>query len=378
MLIACLLGVAFLSSHANLGAQTPAGQKPVMAEDVLKNIQVLRGIPLDEFMGTMGFISAATSLNCTDCHVPEALTDWDRYKDDTPLKQTTRKMIVMVNALNQTNFGGKREVTCYTCHRGSTLHPKITPSLEQQYGVVPDVEANEVEVVAKPLPNAPTVDQILDKYIQATGGAQRLGTLNSFIAKGTYSGFDTADREVPVEVYAKVPSQRTTIAHVPVGNGSSKDSTTAFDGRAGWISTPNTFVPMLEMTGGNVDGAKVDADLSFPGRIKQALTNWSSNLPETKIDERDVRVLQGMAGKTLVKLYFDKESGLLVRQVRFVDTKIGFNPTQVDYSDYRDTGGIKLPYHWVLSWTDGMSTFQMKEVQVNAPIDAAKFGKPKG
>src|SRR5712671_2446248 len=121
--VACVLGAGFVAGQARPAGEAPAAGKPVMAEDIFKNIQVLRGIPVDEFMGTMGFISAATSLNCTDCHVPDAIGNWELYKDDTPLKQKTRMMILMVRAINQTNFGGKREVTCYTCHRGSTLHP---------------------------------------------------------------------------------------------------------------------------------------------------------------------------------------------------------------------------------------------------------------
>src|SRR5438445_9317310 len=148
-----------------------------------------------------------------------------------------------------------------------------------------------------------------------------------------------------VEVYAKAPGQRTTVAHVSVGDGTTKDSTTVYDGRAGWISMPNTLVPMLVLTGGNLDGAKVDADFSFPGRIKQALTNWRACFPERTIDDHEVQIVQGIsAGKSLVKLYFDRKSGLLLRQVRYADTVVGLNPTQVDYSDYRELSGVKLPF----------------------------------
>lgn len=375
--VVCLVGVALASGQAAAGGQTASTQKPVMAEDILKNVQVLRGIPLDEFMGTMGFFAAALSLNCTDCHVGAALDNWERYADDTPRKQTTRKMILMVRAINQANFGGKREVTCYTCHRSSN-RPKVTPSLAEQYGTPPPDDPDELESVEQTLaPGAPSADQILDKDIQALGGAQRLANLSSFVAKGTYTGYDTSDAKVPVEVYAKAPGQRTTVAHVSVGDGTTKDSTTVYDGRAGWISMPNTLVPMLVLTGGNLDGAKVDADLSFPGRIKQALTNWRAGFPETTIDDHEVQIVQGIsAGKSLVKLYFDKKSGLLLRQVRYADTVVGLNPTQVDYSDYRELSGVKLPFRWTVTWTDGQSTFEMSEVQLNVPIDAAKFAKP--
>ena len=218
MVIVCLMGVASAGAQAAGASQAASAQKPVMAEDVLKNVQVLRGIPLDEFMGTMGFFAAALSLNCTDCHVGAALDNWERYADDTPRKQTTRKMILMVRMINQASFGGKREVTCYTCHRSSD-HPKVTPSLAEQYGTPPPDDPDEIESPEQAVaPGAPSADQILDRYIQALGGAQRLANLTSFVAKGTYSGYDTSDAKVPVEVYAKAPSQRTTVAHVPVGD----------------------------------------------------------------------------------------------------------------------------------------------------------------
>src|SRR6202166_4227782 len=374
--VACLLGIVSAGGQQSpKNNQAAAAQKPLMAEQVFKNVQVLKGIPVDEFMGTMGFFSSSLRLNCTDCHVKAANDDWARYADNTPLKDTARKMILMVRTINQANFGGKPEVTCYSCHRSSN-RPKVIPSLTAQHGSPPD-DPNEVESRGEPLTrDAPSVDQILDKYIQAVGGAQRLAKLTSFIAKGTYSGYDTSDDKVPVEVYAQAPDQRTTIVHAPVGGGVTKDGTTTFDGHAGWINAANTLVPMLTLTGGNLDGARVDAALSFPGGIKQALSDWSDGFPETNIDGRDVTVIQGTSGKSTVKLYFDKKSGLLVRQVRYAQTIVGLNPTQVDYSDYREVDGVKLAFHWIVTWTDGQSTFQMNQVQPNVAIAAAKFAKP--
>src|ERR1700746_4097879 len=88
----CLMGKS--GAHAQAG-ETGMDQKPQMSEDAFKNVQVLRGIPVNEFMGTMGFFSAALSMNCTDCHVNESAGDWKRYADDTPLKQTARRMVLM-------------------------------------------------------------------------------------------------------------------------------------------------------------------------------------------------------------------------------------------------------------------------------------------
>jgi hypothetical protein len=362
-------------------AQKPPAQKQPMAEDVLKNVQVLKGIPLDEFMGTMGFFAAALDLNCVDCHAPEATGtgggsgDFARYADDTPMKVTARKMILMVRAINKNNFAGQEMVTCYTCHHSSE-RPVIKPSLTEQYEVVPDIDPNDVEAAGKAnAPGAPSADRILDKYIQAIGGAQRLATLTSFVANATYQSFETADSKVPAEVYAKAPNQRMTVAHIHA-EGGIKDSTVTYDGRNGWVFARSTTVPMLTLTGGNLDGAKADAELSFPGGIKQALANLNANYPETDIDGRPVGIVSGTVGKSLVKLYFDKESGLLVRQVRDANTIVGPNPTQIDYSDYRDVSGIKMPFHWVVSWTDNRATWDMTDIQLNVPIDPAKFAKP--
>src|SRR5258708_15424163 len=164
--------------------QVGSDQKPQMAEDVFKNIQVLKGISVDEFMATMGFFSASLSLNCTDCHISESSGSWARYADETALKRTTRRMILMVNTLNKGNFGGQRAVTCYTCHRGTT-HPRAIPSLAQQYGVPPPDDPNEIEISAQ-APATPSADQILVRYIQALGGRERLAALTSLAAMGTY------------------------------------------------------------------------------------------------------------------------------------------------------------------------------------------------
>ena len=173
---------------------------------------------------------------------------------------------------------------------------------------------------------------------------------------------------------AKAPDQRATIAHMLDG-----DSTSTFDGHFGWIASPETLKPMplIELTGGDLDGAKVDAELSFPARIKQTLTDWRVGFPEM-IDNKEVQVLQGRLtpGGLPVKLYFDSTSGLLVRLVRYTNSLVGINPTQIDYSDYRDVSGVKLPYRWIVTWTDGRSTIELSELRANVPIDATKFAKP--
>src|SRR5499426_4617798 len=139
-------------------------QKPLMAEEVFKNVQILKGIPVNQFMDTMGFFAASLGLNCVYCHVSESLENWDRFADDVPRKRMARTMILMVDDINKTKFGGRRALTCYTCHRGAQA-PRVIPSLADQYGL-PTEDPNLVEIVPD-APKSPTAEEILDKYIQA-------------------------------------------------------------------------------------------------------------------------------------------------------------------------------------------------------------------
>jgi photosynthetic reaction center cytochrome c subunit len=321
-------------------------------------------------MDTMGFFSAALGLNCTGCHVAESLQDWSKFADDVARKLMARNMIRMVDTINKTQFGGRRVLTCWSCHRGTQV-PEVVPSLAAQYEI-PAEDPNALEIVPDG-PKEPSADEILDKYIAALGGAQRLANLKSFTATGTIEGYDTYHKKVPMELYVKAPSQRTMISH-----GQNGDSSVVFDGRAGWIAMVTNPVRLLPMMpGAELDGGKFDADVALPAGIKQALTDWKVGIPPTTIGDKEVNVIQGTgAGKTRFKLYFEAESGLLARQVRYSDTPIGMVPIQVDYSDYREVAGVKMPFKIVITWTDGQSIIELSQVQPNATIGPEKFSKP--
>ena len=265
-------GIAKVTGQAPPQGGTQAPPSPadgvVLAEQYFKNIQVLKGIPVDEFMDTMGMFAAATGMNCVDCHVSDAGGDWAKYANDTAFKQTTRRMVTMVNTLNAGSFGGRPLVTCFTCHRGLRA-PATLPSLDLQYGDPPPVDPDQI---TRATPGAPTSDQILDKYLQALGGAQRVAGITSITGKGSYRAYDDFQLS-PFDLYAKAPDQRTTIQHSEYG-----DMTITYDGKNAWMAAPADIrpFPVVQYSGGNLDGARVDAILEFPGRLKQALTNWQS------------------------------------------------------------------------------------------------------
>ena len=108
-------------------AQGAPAQSPPMAENVFKNIQVLKGIPADEFMDTMGMFASSLLFDCTGCHVQEILTNRDAFAMSTPRIQRARQMVVMVNTINKNFFGGQPRVTCFTCHRGA-IKPLNAPA----------------------------------------------------------------------------------------------------------------------------------------------------------------------------------------------------------------------------------------------------------
>jgi outer membrane lipoprotein-sorting protein len=245
------------------------------------------------------------------------------------------------------------------------------PSLTVQYGL-PTEDPNATEIVPD-APREPSAEQILDKFITAVGGADRLNGLKSFVARGTYEGFDSYEQKVPFEILAKAPNRRTTIAHTQNG-----DTTTTFDGRAGWIAAVDKPLPLMTLSpGGELDGARLDADIAFPGTIKQALSQWRVGFPITTIEDKQVQIVQGIAaGGTRVKLFFDVESGLLARVVRYTNTRIGTVPTQVDYSDYREVAGIRMPFRWKITWTGGQSSIELSEIQQNVAINDVKFAQP--
>jgi hypothetical protein len=359
--------VAWVTSIVAAGGQAAPPDRPPMAEEVFKNIQVLKGIPVDQFMGTMGFFSASLGLNCTDCHSDESGGNWEKYADDTALKRTARRMITMMQAINNDNFGGRQMVTCNTCHRG-TSGPNVMPSLTQLYATpLPDEPGDPIAQA----PRQPTADQILDRYIGLVGGAQPAG-FTSYVANGLYRGFDDSE-QTPVEIYADSMARRTTIVHAVSGV-----TTTTSDGRSGWIAGPPTDrpFPLIAVTGQELEGQKLETELFFPSRIKQALRNWRVGFP-TEINDREVQVVQGTtAGGGVATLCFDAQTGLLVRMIRYGVSPVGRIVTRVDYSDYRDVGSVKMPFKWTVSWLDGRSTFELARVQPNVAIDAAKFAKP--
>ena len=176
MAVVWLIGSALAAPQA----QRPAAKKT--SDTVFKNIQVLKDVPVDDFMGTMGVMCAALGFDCSDCH-EGAGTEKVDWAADTPKKVRARGMVRMMTAINRDNFAGRQTVTCWTCHHGRD-RPSTTPTMEHMYGPA----SQEMDDVLTQMPGQPAADQIVDKYIQAIGGADRVAGLKSYVAKGVSVG----------------------------------------------------------------------------------------------------------------------------------------------------------------------------------------------
>jgi photosynthetic reaction center cytochrome c subunit len=324
------------------------------AEEVYKNITALKGTPADQLVPAMQFISASLGVECSTCHVegkPEA--------DDKGPKKTARAMIEMTNMINKNAFNGRQQVTCYSCHNGHERPTAIPPVLESD--PAPRTEA------ARPAAGTPqpTADDVIAKYVTAVGGADAIKKITTRVGKGEITAMGSKNS---IELYTKAPNKRITITKSANG-----ESVTAFDGTTGWMGSPSRG---REMDAGGASAAALDAEFALALRIKELYPQIRRGRVE-KVNGIDCEVLQGQAaGRPTIRLLFDKNTGLLTRMVRYAETPLGRNPTQVDYADYREVDGVKVPFRWTLSRTNGRFTIQLTEVKANVPVEDSRFARP--
>ena len=331
---------------------------PRKAEDAFKNIQVLKGVPADQLIPAMQFITASLGVECDYCHVQGAFD-----KDEKKPKEVARKMMQMMFAIDKESFAGQRAITCYSCHRGATKPVGIPVISNEEKPVMETGGAGGNESAA----SEPAPDEILGKYIRALGGADALQKISSRVEKGTMTA--AGGRQFPVDIFTRAPDKRASIMHMPNG-----DSITVFDGKDGWLGVPGR--PVREMSGSDAEAAKQDATLAFPLHVREMFSEIQAGAPE-KIGDHTANVIVGSnPGQAPVRLYFDEPSGLLVRLLRYSESPLGRNPTRIDYSDYRDQGGTKVPFRWTVARPAGRFTIQVEKIEDNVPVDDGRFAKP--
>jgi len=345
------LGALFCLGSLSAQTASPPLLRGKSADEIYRNIQILKSVPADEVLPSMQFMSSSLGVHCEHCHIEGAFD-----KDDKKPKQQARDMMKMVSTLNRINFAGQPGITCFTCHRGA-LRPRRTPAV--------------LETSTRPaFPNVATgtsASRIIDRYLEAVGGVAALQRVSSLTKKGTIEL--GAGITFPIQIALKQPDLR--CVHISFPNGESDE---VEKGGIGWSLVPGR--PLHEMSKEEAASARVDADPSFVSRLKETFVKLEVR-PDVQIGDNTVAVLRASKStEAPVRLYFDKKSGLLVRLVRYVNSPLGRNPTQIDYSDYREVAGMRLPFRWTVAQPQGHFTVQLSEVQVNVPIDDSRFAKP--
>jgi len=347
---------------APASAQVSPANEGKKAEEVYKNIKALRGTPANELNQSMHLMKGAVGLDCIYCHIER---EWD--KDVKPPKETARQMIVMMNDINARQFGGKQVVTCNTCHNG-----RPTPSAMPAFPVL--------EPVTAPKPALPTADQIFAKYVQALGGEQALRKVTSRVITGTQYIPTGPGGVVPtpasVERLQKAPNLSVTTYRAPTFSIAE-----GFDGKAAW--TQNQAGRVLDPVRIDAGRAARAADFYEPLNLKREYAELSVRGIE-KVNGRDAYLVVAVpAGDRPESLYFDTQTGLLLRKQTVLPTPIGDSPFQTDFDDYRDTGsGVQFPFLIHMNPANARTelapeaTLRVINVEDNTAIDDAKFAKP--
>ena len=348
--------------------------KPV--EQVQKNIQVLKGMPSSQLLPVMHFMRTSLGVRCDYCHVAENGKYW---MDDKPAKQTARKMLLMVAEINKTNFGGKTVVTCNTCHRGST-QPSHTPAIGQGSFI----NTTFAEANTKSPEVLPTADQVFQRYVQALGGKSAVDKIRTRTTKGTLQRPRVINSGTPraailnrgetwtIETFYKAPDKFLAVVTTP-----DQVIYQAFNGIVGWTRTAEG---QRELNSAEVAGIKRQADLYKDLSLKEQYSKVGL-VGKERIGDREVYVVEARSLENQnEKLFFDVHSGLLLRRMAFTEIKLGLDPVQTDYEDYREVDGMWLPFKVKTSYLDDNhfgTTRTLIEVKQNVPIDDAGFTAPR-
>jgi len=338
-------------NHWSVDAQTATQTAKVeTAGEKFKNIKVLNDMPADQLGRVMNIMSASLGVKCSFCHNTENFSS-----DEKRPKQTARNMIKMTFDINKGSFNGRPQVSCNTCHNGHE-EPTNTPNLKPE---------PEPERPAQPT-TKPTVDQIVDKYLTALGGSAKLATIKtrSIKANRIEPGGEVIEPET-ISFDNNKYSLSTIYSQGAVTEG--------FDGTGAWKLTGGKPVPLRA---DEIEQIKREADLFEPQNIKTVYNRMDFRFLDL-IDGRQVYLVTATtASGVRERLYFDVQTGLLVRRVASSQTVLGNFNYQVDYKDYKLFNGVKIPTTIEYAMPGVRWTRKVVQVRNNVPIDAASFNAP--
>jgi hypothetical protein len=359
-------GIAAFSVNRS-HAQQQQGEKTV--EQTRKNIQVLKGLPESQLFTVMNFMRDSLGVSCAYCHVHTADDKWVWESDAKPMKTMARMMIQMQFDLNKGNrdlFGSTGGVSCYTCHRGQTK-PAVMVPLPQ---APPEGGAAGEKPQAEAATALPTTEQVIAKFEQAIGGRAAFEKLKSRVMKGTQtaSGDGTV---LPVEIDQVAPDKIVAVVTPPKGG----PVMTGYNGTTAWTKNPRG---QRELSGAQLNQMKRSADFFGDFMFRQMYPGMVV-MGREKVGEREAYVVASQVSDMRTeKLYFDTETGLLLRILSITKTLLAPIPEQTDFDDYRAVDGVKLPFTVRQSYVDPWNGWTRKftEIKHNVPVDETRFNMP--
>lgn len=357
---------------AELGAAPVAPQdKPV--EQLRKNIKVLTGLPDSQLIPVMNFIAASLGRRCNFCHITDKGRDGYAL-DDKPEKNTAREMMKMVIDLHKQKFPGANEISCFTCHRGQTRPvnvpalPLPTP-LPRPSATPAPTGAAPTQPSGPPSPQpTPTADEIYSKYIAAIGGQANVDKIKSRTAKGSVA---QPNGTVTVDILQVAPDKFHITATTPTGAFQR-----GFNGNVGWEKGPQG---VRALAPAEVAQLQNSIGLLRHIRLKEQFTSMRWRGIQSIGDQRTHMVIGTTADNRQERLFFDTQTGLLLRRISYMQTPIGLIPEQIDFEDYRDVDGVKFPFTIRVSSIEvgnPVSTRIFSEMKLNVAVDDAKFNMP--
>jgi hypothetical protein len=346
-------------AKADVIAIDSSGEQEQIAEQAYKNIKVLNELPASELDGAMYYMSAALGVGCTHCHT----NPWE--SDVKPAKLAARKMILMTRNINKENFSGNPVVNCYTCHRGQPQTVTMPPAGQPAWQMLEAEPAS-----AKSSDALPSVEQVIEKYTRAIGGEAAINKLKTRVSRGTQTTTNkmTPPLNVSLEVFQTAENKLLAVTNHPSGV-----TYKGVNGAAGWFKDARGH---QEITGKELISEKRDADFFRYLKIKESYPSMRV-LAKEKIGDREAFVIGATSrDDSREKLYFDSETGLLIRRYVTFKTALGSIPEVTDFADYKEVDGLKLPF--IISWSRPpfTSTQKLVEIKLNVPIDDAKFDMP--
>ncbi len=360
----CALALTWTTGGAR--AQNPADREailarsPIKAPEVYKNIQVLQDMPASQIRPTMRFMAGSLGVGCGFCHEGR---EWD--KDIKPQKDTARQMIQMMHAINKNQFDDRLQVTCFTCHRGKTEVYNLLPIISRAEPLEESSPASRRDAD----PALPSGAELFRKYVAALGGADAIQQITSRVQKGAVT-VRRADRpavtQAQVEIFTQSPDKLSFETHVE------EPTNLLVNGQTGFFFIGEREPEELSL--GEMDVARIENNLYLARRWEQDLSGLQA-LRTDKVDGREVYVVFGQT-EDLQRIWFsfDKDSGLLLRILHYHPTRVGRIPAQIDYADYRDVDGVKVPFRWTVSQARGRQyEYQISQVQQNVSIEASQF-----